>query len=55
MRFFKTVKNQLSLIKSNAFGFQVRYDISHCAPTNTLKGLNFNNPGCSAAEPGVCK
>ena len=36
MRFFKTVKNQLSLIKSNAFGFQVRYDTIRCAPINSF-------------------
>jgi len=35
-RFFKAVKNQLSLIKSNAFGFQVRYDTIRCAPLNSF-------------------
>lgn len=33
-RFFKTIKNQLSQIKSTALGFQVRYDDIRCAPIN---------------------
>jgi len=32
VRFFKTVKIQISQIKSNAFGFQVRYVDIRCAP-----------------------
>lgn len=31
-RFFKTVKIQISKIKSNAFGFQVRYSDVRCLP-----------------------
>lgn len=33
-RFFKTVKVQLSKIKSNAYGFQVRYNDVRCIPIN---------------------
>lgn len=33
-RFFKTVKIQLSKIKSNAFGFQVRYSDVRCISIN---------------------
>lgn len=33
-RFFKTVKIQTSKIKSNAFGFQVRYNDVRCIPIN---------------------
>lgn len=33
-RFFKTVKIQLSKIKSNAYGFQVRYHDVRCIPIN---------------------
>ncbi len=32
VRFFKTVKIQISQIKSNAYGFQVRYDLIRCVP-----------------------
>ena len=31
-RFFKTVKNQMSFLKSNVFSFQVRYDDVRCFP-----------------------
>jgi hypothetical protein len=33
-RFFKAVKIQISKIKSNAFGFQVRYTDVRCIPIN---------------------
>jgi len=33
-RFFRTVKIQLSKIKTNAFGFQVRYSNVRCIPIN---------------------
>ena len=33
-RFFKAVKIQISKIKSNAFGFQVRYNNVRCIPIN---------------------
>lgn len=33
-RFYKTVKIQISQIKSNAFGFQVRYHDVRCLPLN---------------------
>ena len=33
-RFFKAVENQISKIKSNAFGFQVRYNNVRCIPLN---------------------
>ena len=33
-QFFKTVKNQISQIKSNAYGFQVRYNDVRCMPLN---------------------
>ena len=32
--FYKTVKIQISQIKSNAFGFQVRYNQVRCMPMN---------------------
>jgi len=35
-RFFKAFKIQLSQIKSNAFGFQVRYDDVRCLPLTTF-------------------
>jgi len=35
-QFFKTVKSQLSHIKSNAFGFQVRYDAVRCVPIKSF-------------------
>jgi hypothetical protein len=33
-RFLKSVKNQILKIKSNAFGFQVRYNNVRCIPIN---------------------
>jgi hypothetical protein len=33
-KFIKTVKLQISKIKSNAYGFQVRYSDIRCAPLN---------------------
>lgn len=36
IRFFKSVKIQISQIKSNAYGFQVRYDDVHCAPLKSF-------------------
>lgn len=34
IQFYKTVKNKILLIKSNAFGFQVRYNDVRCIPLN---------------------
>lgn len=34
IRFFKTVKINLSQIRSNAFGFQIRYIDVRCVPMN---------------------
>jgi len=36
VRFFKNVKSQISQIKSNAYGFQVRYFDIRCAPLKRL-------------------
>jgi len=36
VRFFKSVKIQISQIKSNAYGFLVRYDDVHCAPLKSF-------------------
>ena len=33
-QFYKTVKNQISHIKLNAYGFQLRYDDVRCMPLN---------------------
>ena len=33
-RFYKTAKIQIAQIKSNAFGFQVRYNDVRCLPIN---------------------
>lgn len=35
-QFFITVKSQLLNIKSNAFGFQVRYDAVRCVPIKSF-------------------
>ncbi len=35
-RFFRTVKIQITKIRSNSYGFQVRYHDVHCAPLNTF-------------------
>ena len=36
VRFFKSVKIQISQIKSNVYAFQVRYDDVHCAPLKSF-------------------
>jgi len=36
IRFFKSVKIQISQIKSNVYAFQVRYDDVHCAPLKSF-------------------
>lgn len=36
IRFYKAVKIQISEIKSNALGYQVRYETIRCAPLKTF-------------------